>query len=168
MLIEWIELHALLGVSEIFLYVTGSLKSSNSYVSKVLESYAKDADRAGLQLTVIQWNVPPERIINYFDEQESMNDCVYRAALRHRYVAVSDLDEVLVPRQPGGWPKFVADVSRDSSVGAFLFQQVYFRASFTSPSYILPGRSLYLVTMQYLWRTNVVIPHGTGRIGCKV
>jgi len=146
------------------LYVT-----SSQNVSKVLESYANDGDQStGVQLTTIQWNFLPHQMINNFNQLESINDCVYRAALRHRYVAVSDLDEVLVPRQPGGWPRFVVDVGNASDVGAFLFQHVYFRRESTSaPS---PGygrrRSPDLITVQSLWRTDVLIP--PNGIGCKV
>jgi len=160
-LIEWIELHVLLGVSEIFLYVT-----SSQNISKVLESY--DIDQSGVQLTAIPWNFPPNRMISYFNQLESVNDCVYRAALRHHYVTVSDLDEVLVPRQPGGWPKFVVDVGNDSDVGAFLFQHVYFRRNSTSSplSAYRRRQSPDLITVQSVWRTDVVTP--PDRIGCKV
>ena len=139
-------------------------------ISNVLEAYAKDDDgqSAGVQLTAIPWNFPPNRTISYFNQLESVNDCIYRAALRHRYVAVSDLDEVLVPRQPGGWPKFVVDMGNDSHVGAFLFQHVYFRRNSTSSSLSAYRRRQTpdLITTQSVWRTDVIIP--PGRIGCKV
>ena len=53
MLMEWIELHELLGVSEIILYNT----TTSPEVSDVLQSYAEDAGFGGVQLTVIQWQL---------------------------------------------------------------------------------------------------------------
>jgi len=162
MLIEWIELHVLLGASEIIIYKI----YASEFVSMVLESYVKDTGQDGVRLTVIPWHFPSNRITDHFNQHEAMNDCIYRAALRHRYVVVSDLDEVLVHRKPGGWPKFIADEGRDSGVGAFLFQHAYFRCNYTSPASGRRERSPYLVTLQSLWRTDVVKP--PGKICCKV
>jgi len=158
MLMEWIELHELLGVSEIILYNT----TTSPEVSDVLQSYAEDAGFGGVQLTVIQWQLLHVATSESFNHHEALNDCVYRAALRHRYVVVCDLDEVVVPRKPGGWPRFIADVGSESGTGAYLFQRADFRHSSnnsTSPGDRRDG-SPYLVTMQYLWRTDVIVQPG--------
>lgn len=166
MLIEWIELHELLGVSEIILYNT----ATSPEVSNVLESYANDAGYGGVRLTVIQWQFPHVSTSESLNRHEAINDCVYRAALRHRYVIVCDPDEVVVPRKPGGWPRFIADVSSEYDIGAYLFQQADFRRSPTNST--SPGdrrdSSPYLVTMQYLWRSDVIVQAGDIISNCKV
>jgi hypothetical protein len=154
MLIEWIELHSIIGISEVILYNY----STPAEVARVLSSYQNDRNPA-VYVNVVQWQYPSNRVVDYFLQHEALNDCIYRAASQgHQYASVNDLDEVLVPRAVGHvtLADFVNDVtSRD--VGAFIFQHAYFRRNKTSEN------DPYLVSMQSLWRTKDVTPPGKVR-----
>ena len=160
MLVEWIELHSIVGISEIILYND----SMPDDVTRLLRTYQEHNNAAVTRVTVVRWRFPSQHLVSYFCQHEAINDCVYRAASQgHHFVIVNDLDEILVPRGKGHMTMmdFVDDVTKRSrDVGAYIFQHAYFRRNRTSLE------EPYLVSLQSLWRTNEVTP--PGRIRSKV
>jgi len=159
MLVEWIELHSIIGITEVILY---NLSMSDD-VTRVLKSYHHPTS-ASIRVTVVSWRFPSHHLVSYFCQHEAINDCVYRAASEgHHYVIVNDLDEVLVPRGADHvtMMDFIDDVTKRSrDVGAYIFQHAYFRRNKTH------GNEPYLVSMQSLWTTSQVTP--PGKIRSKV
>lgn len=124
--------------------------SVGDHVTKHLLSYIDD----GVVLAVVPWRVPvavdvwppdpkEEPEIHYFGQLAALNDCLYRAMFRSRFVVLVDLDEVLVPRRRDRWRPMLEDatarwrrrfvsVDRRRSVNdifpaTYLVQNVFFR-----------------------------------------
>ena len=151
-IIELIEIHKLLGVDEITFYNY----SASRPIGDVLRSYLGDPLE---NVRVVQWHYPGELLTNYFEQHAALNDCLYRSSRRHRYVAIGDIDEVIVPRRNDVMHRMMAELAR-GDVGAYLFQHAYFRRNTTDTT-----AKPYLTTQQSLWRTDVVTP--PGKIRCK-
>lgn len=147
---EWIELHKILGMTSAWFYNY----SMEANVDRVISRYSSNSSD---NIHVVQWKFPQDKLINYFDQHGAINDCLYRAGHRHRYVTVQDIDEVMTPRKHPDWPAMMKFLFRPN-VGAYLFQHAYFRRNRT-------GELPYLITQQSLWRTDVVTP--PGKIRCK-
>ncbi len=95
--------------------------------------------------------------LNFPNLKAALYDCLYRAGHVHRYVTISDVDEVLVPRAASTWPELMKKIA-SPRYGAYLFQHVYFRRNNT-------GEQPYLITQQSKWRTDK--PQPPGKIRCK-
>jgi hypothetical protein len=52
---------------------------------------------------VLPWNLPLESAVEIRTENifAALNDCVYRNMGRHKYLALIDVDELIVPHQQG-------------------------------------------------------------------
>ncbi len=146
MLVEMFELHKLMGAQGIYIYTQTVSKDTAS----VLRYYATE------RVTTITWNFPNLKAFQ-FSQRAALNDCLYRAGHLHRYVTVSDVDEVLVPRAASTWPELMRKIA-SPRYGAYLFQHVYFRRNNT-------GERPYLITHQSKWRTDK--PQPPGKIRCK-
>ncbi|KAK2145434.1 hypothetical protein LSH36_682g01075 [Paralvinella palmiformis] len=151
MLVEMIELHRILGISELVIYN----QSMSTEVSHVLDMYAVDPS---FSVNIVQWHFPGNKLKNNVNCQRgAINDCVYRMSARHRYVTVTDLDEVVVPRNANTWPEMMRALATTGS-GVYMFQHAYFRRNNT-------GQTPCLITQQSLWRTDKVVPEG--KVRCK-
>ena len=149
MVIENFEIHKLLGASEITTYNF----SVNSMTDKVLKSYANDDEE---NVNIIQWSYPPLKS-NVWCQRGALNDCLYRMGHKHKYVTITDMDEILVPRQAAVWPDLMTIIDTPAR-GIYMFQHAYFRRNYT-------GDEPYLMTQQSLWRTDEVTPKG--KVRCK-
>ncbi|XP_041094443.1 beta-1,4-galactosyltransferase galt-1-like [Polyodon spathula] len=104
--IQTIEMHRLLGVQKVFIYRT----SSSQALDTVLGHYIKD----GI-VEVIPWQITsfinvshswkPEAggELHYNGQIATLNDCIYRNMYTSRYVALTDLDEIIIPRRHSNW-----------------------------------------------------------------
>ncbi|ELT87907.1 hypothetical protein CAPTEDRAFT_217302 [Capitella teleta] len=151
MVIEWFEIHKLIGSNEITIYNLSASPRTN----KVLEFYAQSSD---FQVNVVPWKFPPKLQSNVWCQRAALNDCLYRMGMKHSHVAITDLDEILVPRGYETWKDLIQGIDKPHR-GAYLFQHAYFRRNHTS------SEDPYLITQQSLWRTSEVTP--PGKIRCK-
>ena len=93
LLVEQIELQKFLGAAEITLYELHVA----SEIKQVMKSYTKDPDE---NVNLVQWKFPAAgRKTNVWCQHAALNDCLYRMAHKHKYVTVTDMDEILVPRK---------------------------------------------------------------------
>ena len=150
-MIEFIEIHRILGVSKFTIYDF----SIGIKVKKLLDTYVKEG-----VLQVIPWHVNTNLRQFYFSQRESLNDCLYRNMDVVDFLAVHDLDEVIVPRVTSQWLGMVKNLTV-GYIGAYLFQHAYFKRNKTFSGSTDP----YLITQTSLSRTNKVVP--AGKIRCK-
>lgn len=131
-LVEWIELLRLLGANKIFLYEL----EIHPNISKVLQHYQQDGivELTKITLPGNQPNLPGFRHLylknkltnKRQNELIPYNDCLYRNLYRFEYIALLDIDEIIMPL--GGqanWSELMAEVQRLS-----LLEKNYTRASY--------------------------------------
>ncbi|XP_047999686.1 uncharacterized protein LOC125236801 [Leguminivora glycinivorella] len=120
-LVEWIELVRLLGADQVFFYQV----QVHPNMSKVLEYYRA---RGAVEVTPI--TLPAERGAGrgwaprlrdkYLKKKKTMherrmelvsyNDCLYRHMYHYRWLALLDVDEVIVPLQDPDWSSLLKRV----------------------------------------------------------
>lgn len=88
--------HTVLGVSHFYFY---DLAVSVKVKELLLLFSAADGE---VVVHLLPWNLPTAQWQKLWDlgSLAALNDCVYRSSGRHRYVAIVDLDEFIVPRVP--------------------------------------------------------------------
>ena len=150
MIIEMFEIHKLLGASEITIYNQSMSTESN----RTLHTYIADTNEA---VNVIQWKFPGHLQSNVHCQRGALNDCMYRMGHRHRYVTITDLDEILVPRITDTWPELMKLIAKPN-IGVYMFQHSYFRRNMSADD-------PYLITQSSFWTTDVVTP--PAKIRCK-
>ncbi|XP_046915320.2 uncharacterized protein LOC124495918 [Dermatophagoides farinae] len=130
-LVEWIELLRLMGANKIFLYDL----EIHPNITKVLNYYQNEG---AVELTKIslpghQPNLPGFRHLylknkltnKRQNELIPYNDCLYRNLYSYNYVALLDIDEVIMPLKHSNWSDMMAEVQRLS-----LMEKNYTRASY--------------------------------------
>lgn len=132
-LVEWIELLNLLGASKIFLYNL----NVHENISKVLHYYSERGIVELIPLTLPgdQPNLP-EYQHTYLknrlttkrqNELIPYNDCLYRNLYSYQYLALLDIDEIIMPLKHRSWFELMDEVERIS-----LAEQNYSRASYNT------------------------------------
>ena len=150
-LIEFIEIHRLLGVEKFTFY-----KHSISPRIEKLFQYYKKQDL----VDVVDWKFPRHVEQSYFMQRVALNDCIYRNMAKSKFVGIYDIDEVVVPNKGETWSKLFSSLEKDYPTGgAFLLQHAYFRRNNSIKS------EPNLMTQNSVWRTSNVYPEG--KIRCK-
>ena len=137
-LVEWIEMLNLLGADKIFLYNL----EVHPNVTKVLDYYVNEGkvDLTPLTLPGYQPNMQllqhlylKSRLNNKRqNEVIPYNDCLYRNMYRYDYVALLDIDEVIMPLKHNNWAEMMKEVEleawsvKNQTRASFNFRNVYF------------------------------------------
>lgn len=119
-MVEWIELLRLLGASKIFLYEL----EIHPNITKVLDHYQKDGivELTKITLPGNQPNYPGFRHLylknklthKRQNELIPYNDCLYRNLYSYDYLALLDIDEVIMPIMHSNWSDLMKEVQRRS------------------------------------------------------
>ncbi|XP_047102399.1 uncharacterized protein LOC124721457 [Schistocerca piceifrons] len=119
-LVEWIELLGILGADKIFFYEL----QVHPNISKVLRYYEKQGRVSVTPLTLPggQPNVPGfqhmylVRKVNHKRQNELIpyNDCLYKNLYTYKYIALLDVDEVIMPINTASWRELMDIVERKS------------------------------------------------------
>lgn len=91
-LVEFVELHRILGVSRVTLY--------NDTIGPEANCALRYYERKGL-VNVLPWHkleMVSQREIRTEGLFAALNDCLYRSMYEFDYVALLDLDEFIIPR----------------------------------------------------------------------
>ena len=147
--VEQFEIHRLLGVNAITMYTFSVSKET----MKALEFYAETQSSESFEIHLIPWRFPGGLFVRYLIQIGAINECYYRMRNKYKYITITDLDEVIVPRMVHTWPELMAKIRKDE-YGAYLFQHAYFRRNYT-----LQVKE-ELISQSSFWRTDVVVPAG--------
>lgn len=167
-LVEWIETLNVLGADKVFLYNL----EVHPNVTKVLDYMVKEGkvDLTPISLPGYQPNM---QILQHLylksklnnkrqNELIPYNDCLYRNMYRYEYIALLDIDEVIVPKQQDGWAAMMEDVVKASlkvkneTRASFNFRNVYFMDEMLTahePSGTFKDVPPYMHMMQHVYRS---------------
>jgi len=137
-LTEWIELLNTLGADKIFLYNL----EVHPNVTKVLDYYTSKGlvDVTPISLPGYQPNLPVlqhmylKSKLNNKRQNELIpyNDCLYRNMYRYEYIALLDIDEVIMPVEHNNWADMMEEAVKSSlevkneTRASWNFRNVYF------------------------------------------
>ncbi|XP_017321843.1 uncharacterized protein LOC108264630 isoform X1 [Ictalurus punctatus] len=141
-LVQAMEMFKILGVQKVAIYKTSCLPKTQ----KVLDYYIKQNF-----VELIPWKVNSyikvsrgwqksvsSGELHYYGQIAALNDCVYRYMYQTRYVALQDLDEIILPMNLKNWTELLPELERKyNQIGGFEFENNYFPLSITdsSPKY---------------------------------
>lgn len=165
---EWIEMLNLLGADKIFLYNL----EVHPNVTKVLDYYVKagKVDLTPLSLPGYQPNMQMlqhlylKSKLNNKRQNEVIpyNDCLYRNMYRYEYIALLDIDEVIMPIKQDNWEDMMKDVVasalkvKNETRASFNFRNVYFMDEMLEahqPNGGFKDVPPYLHMMQHVYRS---------------
>lgn len=171
-LVEWIELLRILGAKKVFLYEL----ETHPNITKVLNYYQKEnvVDLTKITLPGNQPNLPGFRHLylknklthKRQNELIPYNDCLYRNLYTYDYLALLDIDEIIMPIAHNNWSQLMNEVQKLS-----LAEKNYTRASYNVRNvYFLddlrvgeeqmkhtehePGIPRYLHMLQHVYRSR--------------
>ena len=170
-LVEWLELLRLLGAAKVFLYDL----EVHPNISKVLDHYRRQGlvEVTKITLPGSQPNLPGFRHLYLkkkltFKRQNELipyNDCLYRNLYSFEYLALLDIDEIIMPLKHSNWADMMDEVLRVSlqeknyTRASYNFRNVYFLddqgsdepAKHTGHE---PGIPSYLHMLQHVYRSQ--------------
>ncbi|XP_064080894.1 uncharacterized protein LOC135197749 [Macrobrachium nipponense] len=144
-LTEWLELLFLLGANKVFMYDM----EVHPNISKIL-SYYQDKGQIGItKLTLPGWQ-PNVRGFSYMylkaklvhkrqNEVIPYNDCFYKNMYKYKYIALLDIDEVIMPRNSSSWKELLEIVKQNDQGknrnmrSSYVAQNIYFMDSMHKP-----------------------------------
>ncbi|KAG7164777.1 Beta-1-4-galactosyltransferase galt-1-like 2 [Homarus americanus] len=157
-LVEWVEVARAWGVDEVMVYEG----AAHPNVTKVLRYYQKEG-----YLKVMPWTSPGSQpsiphLFNLFsNENVPYTDCLLRHIATHKYVAVWDVDEFMLPATHPSLPAMMdAAKARAESLGlhptSYLARCSYYFDDLTEqPTNDLPE---YLYSLRHVTRTVRLTP----------
>ena len=122
-LIEFVELHRILGVNHFIFPV----KDIGEDVNAVLDYY-KNLNI----LTILTWNLPiNSNLIHAEGQLSALHDCLYKSRGNFQFVIMVDLDEFIIPRTHETYDDFLSNLAIDrkvqlSEVNSFIFANAFF------------------------------------------
>jgi hypothetical protein len=163
-LVEWIELLGLLGADKLFFYKL----QVHPNISKVLQYYQK-LDRVHvtpLTLPGGQPNVPEfqhmyllkKRGNKRQNELIPYNDCFYNNLYTYEYIALLDIDEVILPVNTMSWQEMMdvvlpkARAAAKKSPGSYRVQNTYFFNQLIDDHGWFKDIPHYMHMLQYVYR----------------
>ncbi|GBP71888.1 hypothetical protein EVAR_56045_1 [Eumeta japonica] len=184
-LVEWIEFVLLLGAEKVYFYEL----QVHPNMSRVLQHYAA---RGLVEVTPItlpggQPNLPAlqhlylKKKTTHKRQMELVpyNDCLYRHMHRYRWIALLDIDEVIVPLADRDWGSLLRRIlplaARPANLpprSSYHAANLYYLDSLRHEHEWVPGVPRYMHMLQHVWRTrNFTRPgqyvkafHETGRV----
>lgn len=115
-LVEAMEMFRLLGATRVAIYLT----NCDSNVQKVLDYYVERGFVEVIPWTIKKhvqvssgWRKPEsEGELHYYGQIPALNDCVYRYMYQSRYVALHDMDELILPFGVKTWTEMLPKLEK--------------------------------------------------------
>lgn len=118
-IIEYIEMNQALGADIVNLYVMDMDKLVWNFLHT---HYVKK----GL-IHLLKWKKVEKWVpLHYFGQSLIMHDCLYRNMYKVKYLAVVDLDEVILPLQHRNWPELFNSISGLADHHSFRFGNCFY------------------------------------------
>ncbi|KAK7793902.1 hypothetical protein R5R35_003579 [Gryllus longicercus] len=165
-LVEWIELLGTLGADKIFFYEL----QVHPNISKVLRYYEQlnRVDVTPLTLPGGQPNVPGfqhmylVRKVNHKRQNELIpyNDCLYKNLYTYRYIALLDIDEVIMPINTNSWKELMdivevkALVQKNETRASYNVRNVYFLDDLIHEHGWFKDIPKYMHMLQHVYRSK--------------
>ena len=144
-ILAFIEMNRALGAEMITLYV---MEMKEDVLQFMLDHYSQH----GL-LQLVKWRKFDKwNPLHYYGETLIMHDCLYRNMHRVKYIAMVDLDEILVPLKHRNWPEMISAIGGHDKYHGYLFLNCFFTNKSTKVSKVtLPCHLQVNVPNYFQW-----------------
>ncbi|KAG7189458.1 hypothetical protein KM043_017154 [Ampulex compressa] len=158
-LVEFIELHRLLGATHVTLY--------NDTIGSEASCALKYYEAKGI-VTILPWHhldMISQREIRTEALFAALNDCLYRSMYKYEYVALVDLDEFIIPRHNDTIIELIRWMGsriNTKSTGAYSFQNAFFYLQWADDPFVVTSRTpteAGLITLRKTRRRTKLHPH---------
>ncbi|KAI5726837.1 hypothetical protein M8J76_009301 [Diaphorina citri] len=165
-LVEWIELLNILGADKIFFYEL----QTHPNISKVLNHYQKLDKVSVTPLTLPggQPNVPGfqhmylTKKVNHKRQNELIpyNDCLYKNLYTYEYIALLDVDEVIMPLKSKSWKQLMETVmkkalaDKNETRASYNVRNVYFLDDLLHSHGWFKDIPRYMHMLQHVYRSK--------------
>lgn len=163
-LVEWLELLFLLGADKVFLYDLGV----HPNVSKVMNYYQElgrvqvtkltlPGDQPNL-LALISLYLKHKATHKRQNEVIPYNDCLYKNMNLYKFIALLDLDEVIMPKSSASWSTLMKKLSPEVMSGishtnaSYCLRNVYFLDSMQENHSRVQDVPHYMHMLQHVYR----------------
>ena len=109
-LIDWIAIHISLGAEIVFVYLEKKFVSED--IINPLNSFVKSG-----VLELIDWSIGIDTFL--YGQTAVINDCIYRSLHRVEYLAMYDIDEILVPRKHMTWSGMIQEIKETTDINQY-------------------------------------------------
>ena len=147
-LVNFIEMHRLLGVNKIAVYNM----STSSEVAAYLEMYKFK----GI-VDIYQWHLPKEVDSFYHAQAAMLSDCLYRYMYQTRYIAFVDPDEIIVPRNHTTWNDLMIELEQQTEnqpIAGFSFKNILFNVNWEDDSNMMSNPEVIKFNILPLLKTK--------------
>ncbi|XP_066435844.1 uncharacterized protein [Eleutherodactylus coqui] len=116
--VQSLEMYRLLGAQKVVIYKNSCSKA----IGQVLDYYVSERfveivpwpiDKYLRTSDIWHQNMDPKIQIGYYGQLLSLNDCLYRNMYKSRYVILSDLDEIILPRLHKTWDELMEALEKE-------------------------------------------------------
>ncbi|KAK9958310.1 hypothetical protein ABG768_010441 [Culter alburnus] len=114
-LVESMEMFRLLGAQRVAIYKT----NCDSDTQKVLDYYVKRGFVEIIPWTIKNhikvssgWKDSSSGVLHYYGQIPALNDCIYRYMYQSHYVALHDLDELILPLKVRTWTELLPELEK--------------------------------------------------------
>ncbi|XP_059488956.1 uncharacterized protein LOC132204460 isoform X3 [Neocloeon triangulifer] len=175
-IVEWVELLKILGAEKIGLYYY----HIHENITKVFNYYEESGFMDVGQVTVPgKYPNAPDLVAGFLETHRRFEfilevihytDCMYHKMYRYKFIAILDVDEVIVPHSANTWremlfqkvfPRLEAKAKNSSlSYAAFAARNAYFIDQLTEQKQLYPDIPQYLHMLQNVHRNSFIYPAG--------
>lgn len=163
-LVEWMELLTQLGVHKVFFYTF----SVHPNTEKVLDYYV-EKDKASVTPLTLPGNLPNlPHLRNYYQAVEMgskrknevlpYNDCFYKNLYSYKYIAVLDIDEVIIPKKAKTWRELLDENPKGKTHDGYQFRNAYFLEVLNRENEALYDIPNYMHMLRNVYRTKYTKP----------
>ncbi len=168
-IVQWIEIIRILGADKIFFYelqVSSKLRQVLDYYQDQGFIDVRPISLPGWQpsLPMLQHNFLKKNIIaKRQNEVIPYNDCLYRNIYTHDFIALLDVDEIIVPKTARSWSEMLGQFDKD--IADYNFQNMYYLASMQPKNLDLDDLSSipeipeHLHMLRHVYRSNKTSLH---------
>ncbi|KAM4020851.1 uncharacterized protein ACNLHF_001099 isoform 1-T2 [Anomaloglossus baeobatrachus] len=129
--VQSMEMYRMLGAEKVIIYHT----ESSPNMKKILSYYVdlKFVELIPWPITSFinvskGWHYPDHPgDLHYFGQTAALNDCIYRNMYKSKYIALNDIDELIIPILHKDWPEMLEHFLRDDpNLNVFIFENHLF------------------------------------------
>lgn len=114
-MVQFLAMVKVLGAKLVTVY---SLNIENAVLEKIWDVYPGFVD-------IVQW-VNLNKTLHYYGQRLSLNDCIYRNMKKVKYLAMIDLDEMILPASTNSWPEMLQALDKRGRFTSFTFSNNFF------------------------------------------